>query len=171
MSVTRLTSLLRRAETIDPVDTVTLDAPLFMRLLEYAKEDAKTDVDLHNVVTNALAHKQEGPLGMEHYDVLIQPIEPAHSDATANAEVDLLFGQYKPKLVGKDYELHLTQRHGNPQNIFGLFFRRLQKFGYKPKSSPKTTDGELHGSYTGPGGEFIYSVSDVALDIVFRPNL
>lgn len=80
MSVTRLALLLRRAEVTDSVDTVTLDAPLFMRLLEYAKEDAKTDVDLHNVVTNVLAHKQEGPLGMEHYDALIQPVPPAHAD-------------------------------------------------------------------------------------------
>jgi hypothetical protein len=28
-------------------DTITMDVPLFIRMLEYAKEDAKTDMDLH----------------------------------------------------------------------------------------------------------------------------
>lgn len=38
----------------NPTDTITLDVPLFIRMLEYAREDAKTDMDLHNVTENAL---------------------------------------------------------------------------------------------------------------------
>lgn len=30
-------------------DKITVDVPLFIRLLEYAREDAQTDMDLHNV--------------------------------------------------------------------------------------------------------------------------
>ena len=37
-------------EEVDEKDTVTLDIPLMIRVLEYAREDAKTDMDLHKVV-------------------------------------------------------------------------------------------------------------------------
>ena len=38
----------------DVIDTVTLDIPLLIRLLEYAREDAKTDMDLHDVADNMI---------------------------------------------------------------------------------------------------------------------
>ena len=41
-------------ENSNPTDTISLDVPLFIRMLEYAREDAKTDMDLHNVTGNAL---------------------------------------------------------------------------------------------------------------------
>jgi len=31
---------------MNPQDKITVDVPLFIRLLEYAREDAKTDIDL-----------------------------------------------------------------------------------------------------------------------------
>ena len=41
-------------ESSNPTDSIILDVPLFIRMLEYAREDAKTDMDLHNVTENAL---------------------------------------------------------------------------------------------------------------------
>ena len=32
----------------NPTDIISVDVPLFIRLLEYAREDAKTDMDLHH---------------------------------------------------------------------------------------------------------------------------
>lgn len=56
----------------DKIDVVTLDIPLFIRLLEYSKEDAKTDVDLHNVAENVIKLSKENKvLNMGHYDSLI----------------------------------------------------------------------------------------------------
>jgi len=56
----------------DPVDTVTVDIPLLMRLLEYAKEDAKTDMDLHHVTEKLIAlSKTEDTLSMDHYDAIV----------------------------------------------------------------------------------------------------
>ena len=34
----------------DAIDTISMDIPLFLRMLEYAKEDAQEDVDLHDVI-------------------------------------------------------------------------------------------------------------------------
>lgn len=71
--IQRLATQLKKADLTDPIDTLTLDVPLFIRLLEYAREDAKTDMDLHNLLERALQHKNEGPLGMDHYDLIIPP--------------------------------------------------------------------------------------------------
>jgi hypothetical protein len=58
--------------TFNPSDKVTLDIPLFIRLLEYAREDAKTDMDLHNVAEKAIAASETGKtLTMSDYDGLV----------------------------------------------------------------------------------------------------
>jgi hypothetical protein len=54
------------------VDTITMDVPLFIRLLEYAREDAQTDMDLHNVAENAIKLSLNGSvLTMKNYNQLI----------------------------------------------------------------------------------------------------
>ena len=59
-------------EQFNPSDKVTLDIPLFIRLLEYAREDAKTDMDLHNVAEKAIAASETGKtLTMADYDSLV----------------------------------------------------------------------------------------------------
>jgi membrane protein required for beta-lactamase induction len=56
----------------NPSDKVTLDIPLFIRLLEYAREDAKTDMDLHNVAEKAISLSETGKtLTMAEYDALV----------------------------------------------------------------------------------------------------
>lgn len=56
----------------DPTDTVTVDIPLLLRLLEYAKEDAKTDMDLHNVTEKLIAFsKEHDTLTMAQYDSIV----------------------------------------------------------------------------------------------------
>ena len=56
----------------NPSDKVTVDIPLFIRLLEYAREDAKTDMDLHNVAEKAIAASETGKtLTMADYDSLV----------------------------------------------------------------------------------------------------
>jgi membrane protein required for beta-lactamase induction len=59
-------------EQFNPSDKITLDIPLFIRLLEYAREDAKTDMDLHNVAEKAVAASETGKtLTMAEYDTLV----------------------------------------------------------------------------------------------------
>jgi hypothetical protein len=59
-------------EQFNPSDKVTIDIPLFIRLLEYAREDAKTDMDLHNVTEKAISASETGKtLTMADYDSLV----------------------------------------------------------------------------------------------------
>ena len=55
----------------DPIDSIKMDVPLFLRSLEYAKEDAKDDMDLHDFTEKAIkGTKQKGTLSMADYDDL-----------------------------------------------------------------------------------------------------
>jgi hypothetical protein len=59
-------------ENINPTDSISLDVPLFIRMLEYAREDAKTDMDLHNVTDNALQLSTTGrTLTMADYNKIV----------------------------------------------------------------------------------------------------
>ena len=59
-------------EQFNPSDKITVDIPLFIRLLEYAREDAKTDMDLHNVAEKAITASETGKtLTMADYDGLV----------------------------------------------------------------------------------------------------
>jgi hypothetical protein len=58
-------------EEADAKDTVTMDIPLLIRVLEYAREDAKTDMDLHKVVENLINMRGEGALSMDMYNKIV----------------------------------------------------------------------------------------------------
>lgn len=53
-------------------DVIRVDVPLLIRLLEYAREDAKTDMDLHFFTENLIKKSTEGRvLTMADYDSLL----------------------------------------------------------------------------------------------------
>jgi hypothetical protein len=59
-------------EEEDPTDIIAMDVPLFLRMLEWAKEEAAEDVDLHEVTERAIeAVKLRGLLSMEDYSDII----------------------------------------------------------------------------------------------------
>jgi hypothetical protein len=60
----------------DIPDIIAVDVPLFIRLLEFAREDAGDDMDLHEVAERAIeAVKARGVLSMDDYDTLVPPKE------------------------------------------------------------------------------------------------
>jgi hypothetical protein len=52
-------------------DVVKLDVPLFIRLLELAREDVKQDADLHDVAEAVIKLSQEGVATMADYDQIV----------------------------------------------------------------------------------------------------
>jgi hypothetical protein len=82
----------------DKVDTITMDIPLFIRMLEYAREDASQDVDLHDVTEKAtLLGKERGILQMEDYNEII-----TSSGDVKEAKIESDFFEREPK--SKDIE-------------------------------------------------------------------
>lgn len=52
-------------------DIVQLDVPLFIRLLELAREDIKDDADIHDLAQRAIELSKNGPIDMGSYNELV----------------------------------------------------------------------------------------------------
>ena len=52
----------------DKKDTIIMDIPLMIRVLELAREDIKSDMDLHRVVEKLIDIRNKGTLTMDDYD-------------------------------------------------------------------------------------------------------
>jgi hypothetical protein len=65
-------SPVNEAKSEDKVDTITMDIPLFLRMLEYSREDAEQDLDLHDVTEKAnKLGKERGILQMDDYEEIV----------------------------------------------------------------------------------------------------
>jgi len=53
------------------MDIIKLDVPLFIRLLELAREDAKQDADLHDVAEAVIKLSQDGVATMADYNMIV----------------------------------------------------------------------------------------------------
>lgn len=74
-------------------DIISMNAPTYLRSLEFAREDAKEDVDLHKVTENAVALSKEHPIRMKEYDELVK-LENGGVDEYADGGQ---FFSYEPK--------------------------------------------------------------------------
>lgn len=75
-------------ESTNPQDTITMDVPLFIRTLEFAREDAKDDMDLHDAAENALKLSANGDtLTMDNYDAIVpsDAVEESAEDTFVSA--------------------------------------------------------------------------------------
>lgn len=68
-------------------NTVSLDVPLMIRLFEYAREDAKSDMDLHFIAEKMIELSQTGrTLSMDDYNAIVgqatEAIDPPSSQGT-----------------------------------------------------------------------------------------
>lgn len=54
------------------IDIIKLDVPLFLRLLELAREEIKQDADLHDVAEIVTKLSASGPVTMDQYPTIIQ---------------------------------------------------------------------------------------------------
>jgi hypothetical protein len=80
-----------KVEDTDGIDSVSLDVPLLMRIMEYAKEDARDDMALHHVVDKLIELSQSGKtLTMDHYDDIVGDPEtlPAADEKNESLKTD-----------------------------------------------------------------------------------
>jgi DNA-binding ferritin-like protein len=63
-------------------DVVKLDVPLFIRLLELAREDVKQDADLHDIAEAVIKLSQEGVATMADYEQIVSFMQKQGDTAT-----------------------------------------------------------------------------------------
>ena len=73
------------------MDIVQLDVPLFIRLMELAREEIKQDADLHDVAEAVIAMSKRGPLTMADYDKVVSFMKsqgkPAEQEGYAQDDI------------------------------------------------------------------------------------
>ena len=78
----------------NPVDVIRMDVPLFMRCLEFSREDAQDDADLHHLVEKAVELSKDGKtLTMDNYDELAGGVSEGVVDEAKDPNVD---AEWKP---------------------------------------------------------------------------
>ena len=97
-------SSMNEAKEEDKVDTITMDVPLFIRMLEYSREDAAEDMDLHDVTEKAIAlGKERGILQMDDYDEIIGAAEEI-KEAVNLKQSKLSSAEYQQAKKLKDFK-------------------------------------------------------------------
>ena len=67
----------KKNECENEEDVIKTNVPLMIRLLEYAREESKKDVELHLVAEKLIALSEEGDvLTMEHYPEIMKAVSP-----------------------------------------------------------------------------------------------
>jgi hypothetical protein len=99
-----MTNNLSEAKEEDKVDTITMDVPLFIRMLEYSREDAAEDMDLHDVTEKAISlGKERGILQMDDYDEIIGAAEEI-KEAVNLKQSKLSSAEYQQAKKLKDFK-------------------------------------------------------------------
>jgi hypothetical protein len=81
------------SEAVDKKDTVTFDIPLLIRVLEFAREELKSDVNLHNMVERLISMRGKGTLTMNQYGVIVK--EEIESERLDEISVELQHRYFK----------------------------------------------------------------------------
>ena len=103
----------------DAVDTVTLDVPLLIRMMEYAKEDAADDMDLHDVAEMMISlSKENDVLTMDQYDAIVGAADNAEGGPEPGApepvreSISYGYSQPQPESV-QSLNYNATKRVGD----------------------------------------------------------
>ena len=81
------------------MDVITVDVPLFIRLLEFAREDATDDMMLHDVAEKLIEMCADGDImQMEQYDEIVGSKEDKAATSGMNAVEDNMHPQDKDKM-------------------------------------------------------------------------
>jgi hypothetical protein len=130
-------------EAVDAKDTVTMDIPLLIRVLEYAREDAKTDMDLHKVVEN-LINMRKDTLTMNDYDSIVSIKE--------EVQIEEAFDGSKVRIHSPGHEMHgkigrVFDRHEdgrvNAQFEIGPKKHQVRNYTLKPGQFKEVTNESL----------------------------
>lgn len=94
-------------EEVDTVDIIAMDVPLFIRMLEYSREDAQKDLDLHSVVERAISlNKVKKILTISDYGSLIpSETESINETLDLSSYGELISPKGGGSLAGKYFQI------------------------------------------------------------------
>jgi hypothetical protein len=159
-------------EVENPRDVIKMDVPLFIRLLEYAREDAKTDMDLHDVSENIISLSTEGRvLSMADYNkIMIKKMQENFNpdDYEWEEEYDPKILRVKGKMDQNSYiDCDILTINGEETELRFHVVPDSVEEGY---AVCEADDGDIiytmdcNVSYWGMDGYRIYDIDEESLD-------
>jgi hypothetical protein len=67
---------------MDEIDTIKIDVPTFLRLLELAREDVKDDANLHFIAQTVTEISKEKTVTMDDYEKIVSTMKPEDENIT-----------------------------------------------------------------------------------------
>lgn len=71
------------------LEPIKMDIAVFIRVMEYARENAKTDQELHELAERASALSRDKILTMEEYELLVKDLRRLPDDPNSAPTADL----------------------------------------------------------------------------------
>jgi len=155
-------------ESQDGIDVITMDVPLFIRMLEYAKEDAKTDMDLHTATEKALKlSKKSGKLTMSNYNTIVtvqKETNEMDAGSSGSFEAPAVGGEVIKRPLSREQDIDEVTDSSSSGAFDVPAFGKNTKGGRKDplalggektiKQSRAVTDKNFP-KWGGPGGKFV----------------
>ncbi|CAB4138625.1 hypothetical protein UFOVP331_185 [uncultured Caudovirales phage] len=93
----------------NPIDTITMDVPLFIRMMEFSREDAQSDMDLHDVAEKAISLSNNGKtLTMSDYETMfggeLNEAQSSSNEVTIFPEVEIKSLKFLADIVNRVIE-------------------------------------------------------------------
>lgn len=126
------------SEAVDKKDTITFDIPLLIRVLEFAREELKSDILLHKMVERLIAIRGKGTLTMNQYGRIVK--EEAESLGES-------YGPRADKLLAHSHALYKQSRtEADPvkKQQLATTSSRAHKIFIKARNKNIAKDPEAH---------------------------
>jgi hypothetical protein len=109
----------------DEVDTVSMDVPLLLRVLEFAREEVEDDMVLHDVVERLVAMSKDGPLSMDDYENIVGEVEslPAPEEEPVDEVSNKTLSSYTDK-AAKERDTYHADRNKDAESARKYFNRK-----------------------------------------------
>lgn len=142
-------------EKKDLIDKIVMDVPLFIRLLEYAREESKNDEDLHLVSEKIIKLcKKNGLITMKNYNSIInKKIEATEQMSDAS-------GSFDAPSIGSPIKRKINEMEGIDPGQYDAPFGDLKKNplkinGEKSIKQSRAVKDKKFPKWGGPGGVFV----------------
>jgi len=115
-------------EDLDGMDIISMDVPLFIRMLEFAKEDAKTDMDLHTATENILDLLIDNKtLSMDNYNDIVGEIKMSEDNVMKQCNEALkLLESDTSEVYGGPSDVEVEQAVKDLNTAYDNAFKLLQ---------------------------------------------
>ena len=126
------------SEAVDKKDTITFDIPLLIRVLEFAREDLKSDILLHKMVERLLNIRGKGTLTMNEYGKIIKE--------EVEALGETYFGPRGDKLLAVSHAAYHAGEKEKSSRAHKLAMRAGEKYRSNPENREKAVRHIMSGA-------------------------